>query len=139
MSSSGAAATSATTATSSRGGGIPAAVPTVEVTGGTHVSGSGVGPPAVVGASPTPPASDPSVETGAATEEILATEQEQEKLVASGGCREMLAEVSRMAGGTSPVGPSALPEASPAPPGPLRLQRRCGRAWSTTAVLVDVG
>ena len=44
------------------------------VTGGTHVSGSRVGPPAVVGASPTPPASDPSVGAGAATGELLATE-----------------------------------------------------------------
>ena len=51
MSSSGAVATSVAAATSSRGGGIPAAVPAAEVTGGTHVSGSGVGPPAVVGAS----------------------------------------------------------------------------------------
>ena len=76
MSSSGAAATSAAAATSSRGGGIPAAVPTAEVTGGTYVSGSGVGPPAVVGESPTPPASDPSVGAGAATGELLATEQE---------------------------------------------------------------
>ena len=44
------------------------------VTGGTHVSGSRVGLPAVVGASPTPPASDPSVGAGAATGELLATE-----------------------------------------------------------------
>ena len=51
MSSSGAVATSAVAATSSRGGGIPAAVPAAEMTGGTHVSGSGVGPPAVMGAS----------------------------------------------------------------------------------------
>ena len=51
MSLSGAVATSAAAATSSRRGGIPAAVPAAEVTGGTHVSGSGVGPPAVVGAS----------------------------------------------------------------------------------------
>ena len=36
----------------------------------------------------------------------------------SGGRREVLAEVSRMAGGTSPVGPRALPATSPAPPGP---------------------
>ena len=43
----------------------------------------------------------------------------------------MLAEVSRMAGGISPIGPSALPAASPAP--------RDRRAWSTTAVLADVG
>ena len=78
MSSPGAAATSAAAATSSRGGGIPAAIPAAEVRGGTHVSGSGVGPPAVVGASPTPPASDPSVGAGAATGELLATEQEQE-------------------------------------------------------------
>ena len=167
MSSSGVAATSAAAATSSRGGGIATTVPAAEMTGDTHVSGSGVGPPAVVGASPAPPASDPSVEAGAATGERLATEQEQEKLtggthisgsgvgppavvdasptppasdpsvgaraatgellvteqerqqlVASGGCREVLAEVSRMAGGTSPVGPGALPAASPAPPGP---------------------
>ena len=118
MSSSGAAATSAATATYSRGEGIPAAVPTSEVTGGTHVSGSGVGPPAVVGASPTPPAFDPSDGTGAATGELLATELEKEQLVASGGRREVRAEVSRMAGGTSPLGPGALPAASPAPPGP---------------------
>ena len=78
MSSSGAAATSAAAATSSRGRGNPAAIPAAEVRGGTHVSGSGVGPPAVVGASPTPPASDPSVGAGAATGELLATEQEQE-------------------------------------------------------------
>ena len=39
--------------------------------------------------------------------------------MASSGRREVLAEVSRMAGGTSPVGPGALPAASPAPPGPL--------------------
>ena len=120
MSSSEAAATSATAATSSRGGGISAAVPAAEVIGGTHVSGSGVGSPAVVGASPTPPASDPSVGAGAATGKVLATEQEQEQeqLMASGGRREVLAEVSRMARGTSPVGPGALPAASPAPPGP---------------------
>ena len=124
LSSSGAAATSAAAATSSRGGGIPAAVPAAEVTGGTHVSGSGVGPPAAVGASPTPPASDPSVGAGAATGELLATEQEQEQLVASGGRIEVLAEVSRMAGGTSPVGTCALPAALPAP--------RDRRAWSTT-------
>ena len=74
MSSSWAAATSAAAATSFRGGGIPAAVPAAEVKGGTHVSGSRVGPPAVVGASPTPPASDPSVGAGAATGELLATE-----------------------------------------------------------------
>ena len=78
MSSSGAAITSTAAATSSRGGSIPAAVPAAEVTGGTHVSGSLVGPPAVVGASPTPPASDPSVGAGAATRERLATEQERE-------------------------------------------------------------
>ena len=36
----------------------------------------------------------------------------------SGGRREVLAEVSRMAGGTSPVGPGALSATSPAPPGP---------------------
>ena len=89
-----------------------------QLKGGTHVSGSGVGPPAVVGASPTPPASDPSVGAGAATGELLATGQEQEQLVASGGCREVLSEVSRMAGGTSPVGPGELPAAPPAPPGP---------------------
>ena len=99
-----AAATSAAAATSSRGGGIPAAVPAAEVTGGTHVSGSGVGPPAVVGAAPTPPASEPYVGAGAATRELLATEQEQQQLVTSGGRREGLAEVSRMAGDTSPVG-----------------------------------
>ena len=119
MSSSGAAATSAAAATPSRRGGIPAAVPVEEkLTGGAHVSGSGVGPPAVVGASPTPPASDPSVETGAATGQLLATEEKQEQLVASGGRREVLAEVSRMPGGTSPVGPCAFLAASPAPPGP---------------------
>ena len=61
MPSSEAVATPVTAATSSCGGGIPAAVPAAEVTGGTHVSGSGVGPPAVVGASLTPPSSDPSV------------------------------------------------------------------------------
>ena len=80
------------------------------------VSWSGVGPPAVVGASPMPPTSDPSVGAGAATGELLATEQEQEKLVASGGRREVLAEVSRMEEGTSPMGPGAFPAASPAPP-----------------------
>ena len=85
------------------------------------VSWSGVGPPAEVGASPTPPTSDPSVGAGAATGERFATEQEQEQLVASGGRREVLAEVSRMAGGTSPVGPGALPAASPAPPGPTGM------------------
>ena len=58
-----------------------------------------------MGAAPTPPASDPSVATGTATGELLATGQEQ--LVTSGGRREVLAEVSRMAGGTSPVGPGA--------------------------------
>ena len=105
MSSSGAAATSAAAATSPRGGGIPAAVPATGVTGGPHVSGSGVGPPAVVGAAPTPPASNPSVGTGTATRKLLATEQEQ--LVTSGGRREVLAEVSRMAEGTSPVDPGA--------------------------------
>ena len=77
---SGAAATSAAAATFSRGGDIPAVVPAAEVTGGTHVSGSGVGPSSVVGALPTPPSSDPSVGAGAATGERLATEQEQEKL-----------------------------------------------------------
>ena len=71
-----------------------------------------------MGASPTPPASDPSVGAGAATRERLATEQEQEQLVASGGRREVLAAVSRMAGCTSPVGSVALPAASPASPGP---------------------
>ena len=111
-----AATTSAAAATSSRGGGIPAAVPAAEVTGGTHVSGSGVGPPVVVGAALTPPASDPSVGVGEVTGELLATEQEH--LVTSGGRREVLAEVSRMAGGTSPVGPGALPATSPAPLGP---------------------
>ena len=100
-----AATTSAAAAISSRGGGVPAAVPAAEVTGGTYVSGSGVGPPAVVGAAPTPPASDPSVTAGTATGELLATGQEQ--LVTSGGRREVLAEVSRMAGGTSPAGPGA--------------------------------
>ena len=103
MSSSGAAATSAVAATSPRGGGIPDAVPAAEVRGGTHVRRSGVRPPAVVGASLTPTASDPSVGAGAATGELLATEQEQEQLVASGGRREVVAEISRMAGGTSPV------------------------------------
>ena len=58
MFSSGATPTSAATATSSRGGGITAAVPAAEVTSGTHVSGSGVGPPAVVDAAPTPPTSN---------------------------------------------------------------------------------
>ena len=115
------AATSAAAATSSRSGGIPAAVPAVEVTGGTYISGSGVGPPAVVGAAPTPTASDPSVGAGAATGELLATEQEQEQLVTSGGCREVLADVSRMAGGTSPVGPGALSAALRAPPGPVGM------------------
>ena len=38
--------------------------------------------------------------------------------MASGGRRGVQAEVSRMAGGTSPVGPGALPAASPAPPPP---------------------
>ena len=38
--------------------------------------------------------------------------------MASGGRREVLAEVSRLAGDISPVGPGALPAASPAPPGP---------------------
>ena len=85
------------------------------------VSWSGVGPPAVVGTSPTPPTSDPSVGAGPATGKLLATEQEQEKLVASGGRREVLSEVSRMAGGTSPVGPGALPAALPAPPGPAGM------------------
>ena len=103
MFSSGATTTSAATATSSRGGGITAAVPAAEVTSGTHVSGSGVGPPAVVDAAPTPPTSDPSVATGTATGELLATGQEQ--LVTSDGRREVLAEISRMAGGTSPVDP----------------------------------
>ena len=98
MSSSGAAATSTAAATFSCGKGFPAEIPAAEVTGGTHVSGSGVGPPAVVGASPSPPASDPSVGVGAATGELLTTEQEQ--LVASGGRREVLAEVLRMAGDT---------------------------------------
>ena len=103
--SSGAAPTSLAAATSSRGGDITAAVPAAEVTGGTHVSGSGVGPPAVVDAAPTPPTSDLSVATGTATGELLGTGQEQ--LVTSGGRREVLAEVSRMAGGTSPVDPGA--------------------------------
>ena len=105
MFSSGATTTSAATATSSRGGSITAAVPAAEVTSGTHVSGSGVGPPAVVDAAPTPPTSDPSVATGTSTGELLATGQEQ--LVTSDGRREVLAEVSRMAGGTSPVDPGA--------------------------------
>ena len=74
-----------------------------------------------MGESPTPPASDPSVGAGAATGEPLATEQEQEQLVASGGRRKVLAEVSRMAWCTSLVGPGALPEASPAPPGPAGM------------------
>ena len=85
------------------------------------VSWSGVGPPAVVGASSTPPTSDPSVGAGAATGERLTTEQEQEQLVASGGRREALAEVSRMAGGTSPVGSGVLSAASPAPPEPAGM------------------
>ena len=114
-------------------------LPAAEVTGGIHVSGSGVGPPAVVGASPTPPASDPSVGAGAATGELLATEQEQEQLVASGGLREVLAEVSRMAGGTSPVGPGALPAASPAPPGPPPTSEEMRVGMVHTAVLADVG
>ena len=38
--------------------------------------------------------------------------------MASVGRREVLAEASRMAGGTSPVNPGALPAASPAPSGP---------------------
>ena len=38
--------------------------------------------------------------------------------MASSGRKEELAEVSRMVWGTSPVGPGALPAASPAPPGP---------------------
>ena len=89
-----------------------------QLAGGTHVSGSGVGPPAVVGASPTPPTSYSPIGAGAATGERLATEQEQGQLVASGRRREVLAEYSRMAGGTSPVSPGALPVASPAPSGP---------------------
>ena len=36
----------------------------------------------------------------------------------SDGRKEVSAEVSRMARGTSPVGPGALPTALPAPPGP---------------------
>ena len=103
MFSSEATTTSAATASSSRGGGITAAVPAAEVTSGTHVSGSGVGPPAVVDAAPTPPTSDPSAATGTATGELLATGQEQ--LVTSDGRREVLAEILRMAGGTSPVDP----------------------------------
>ena len=107
MFSSGATNTSAATVISSRGGGITAAVPAAEVTAsGTHVSGSGVGPPAAVDAAPTPPISDPSVATGTATGELSATGQEQ--LVTSDGRRKVLAEVSRMAGGTSPVDPGAL-------------------------------
>ena len=86
-----------------------------------------------MGASPTPPASDPSVGAGAATGERLATEQERERLVASGGRREVLAKILRMAGGTSPVGPGALPAASPAPPGLPPT------AEEMTAVLEDVG
>ena len=121
MFSSEATTTSAATASSSRGGGITAAVPAAEVTSGTHVSGSGVGPPAVVDAAPTPPTSDPSVATGTATGELLATGQEQ--LVTSDGRREVLAEISRMAGGTSPVDPGTS-----GPPD-----------WSTTAVLADDG
>ena len=89
-----------------------------QLSGGTNESGSGVGPPAVVGASPTPPASDPSVGAGAATGELLGTEQEHWQLVASGGRREVLAQVSRSGGGTSPVSLGVLPAASPAPPGP---------------------
>ena len=41
--------------------------------------------------------------------------------MASGGRREVLAEVSRMAEGTSLVGPGKLPAASPAPPGPAGI------------------
>ena len=141
MSSSGAAATSAATsaaaATFSGGGGIPAAVPAAEVTGVTHVSGSGVGPPVLVVALPTPPASDPSVGAGAATVERLATEQEHEQLVASGGRREVLDEVSRMGAIHRWVRVRCLRLYLP-PRDTLRLQRRCGRACSTTAVLADV-
>ena len=139
MSSLGAAAKSAAAATSPRGGGIPDAVPAAEVTGGTHVSGSGVGPPAVMGASLTPTASDPSVGAGAATGELLATEQEQKQLVASGGRREVLAEVSRMAGGTSPVGPGALPATSPAPSRPPPTSEKKWAGMVHQAVLADVG
>ena len=59
-----------------------------------------------MGVAPTPPAPDPSVAAGTATGELLATGQEQ--LVTSGGRREqVLAKVSRMAGGTSPADPGA--------------------------------
>ena len=135
-----AVATSAAVATSSRGGGIPAAVPAAEVTGSPYVSGSGVGPPAVVGAAPTPPASDSSVGAGVATGEPLAAEQEQEQLVTSGGRREVLAGVSRMAGGTSPVGPSALPAALPAPPGPAGMVHDgdAGERWQGQRVTLAV-
>ena len=57
-----------------------------------------------MGASPTPPASDPSLGAGAATGERLATEQEQEKL--TGG--------THVSG--SGVGSSAVVGASPTPP-----------------------
>ena len=73
MFSSGAVPNPLAAATSSRGGGFPAAVPAAEVTGGTHISGSGVGPLAVVGATPTPPAPDPSVAAGTATGKLSAT------------------------------------------------------------------
>ena len=79
-----------------------------------------------MGASPSPLASDPSAGAGAATGKRLATEQEQEQLVASGGRREVLAEVSQMTGGTSPVGPGALPAASPAPPRPAGMVHNGG-------------
>ena len=41
--------------------------------------------------------------------------------MASGGRREVLAKVSRMAGGTSPVSPGALPAALSAPPRPAGM------------------
>ena len=69
--------TSAAAATSFRDGGITAAVPAAKVIGGAHVSGSGVGPPPVVGATPAPPAPDPSVAAGTASRELSATGQEQ--------------------------------------------------------------
>ena len=97
-------------------------------------SWSGVGPPAVVGASPTPPTSTHSVGAGAATGELLATEQEQEQLVAGGGRREVLAEVSRMGGGTSPVGPGALPAALPVSPAGMVHDGDAGGRWQRQRV-----
>ena len=41
--------------------------------------------------------------------------------MASDGRRKVIADVSRMAGGTSLVGPGPLPEASSAPPGPAGM------------------